>query len=238
MLARAGAIPCAAPALDVLRLANARDFAARVREPLEGGSFAKRVATSEAETLAVLALPAPDGWLVRRTFGAAGRGRRRIRAGRPDDGERAWILASLRIGPLVIEPWVEVLTEYTRSAWVDERGVISISPPCFQATTREGAWTSTELAERGGVARDTDARLEQAVESAGQALARAGYFGPYGIDAYLHRVPGGAGTALNPISEINARYTMDWALAMEGRARPSLPREPAASLARGPLAEL
>ena len=33
---------------------------------------------------------------VRREFGAAGRGRRRIAAGRPNDHERAWLVASLR----------------------------------------------------------------------------------------------------------------------------------------------
>ena len=53
---------------------------------------------------------------------------------------------------------------------------------------------------------------------AAEVLARAGYFGPFGIDAYRHRAQdGSARTVLNPLSEINARFTMDWALAMNRR---------------------
>jgi hypothetical protein len=159
-------------------------------------------------------LPARDGWLVRRTFGAAGRGRRRLHAGNPSAAERAWIEASLRLGPLVIEPWVRVTREYTRSAWVQRNGDIVISAPCFQETTEHGAWTRTERAGRGEVAREDDARLEEAVAAAGAALAQAGYFGPFGIDAYRHRAHDRDIEVLNPLSEINARFTMDWTTAM------------------------
>jgi hypothetical protein len=219
-LAAAGIRTSDAPAFDVLRVVNARPFATAVREPLAAASFVKRVLFSLDEALAALAFPAADGWLVRRIFGAAGRGRRRIAAGRPDEGERAWLVASLRHGALVIEPWVTVTREYTRSAWITRRGEVVISPPCFQATTREGAWKSTELAERGAVSRADDARLEEAVAAAGAALAGAGYFGPFGIDAFRHR--SAHGEVLNPLSEINARFTMDWTTAW-GSLQPGTP---------------
>lgn len=216
-LAAAGAQAVAAPSLAVLRAVNARPFAALVREPLQRASFTKHVLVTLDDLLAQLSLPAPLGWLVRRTFGAAGRGRRRIAAGRPSAAEHAWIEASLRLGPLVVEPWVQVTREYTRSAWVDASGAVTISAPCFQQTTRAGAWTGTELAAAGEVAREDDAELEAAVAAAGAALARAGYFGPFGIDAYRHRaLDGSARTLLNALSEINARFTMDWATAMPG----------------------
>ncbi|MBK8177492.1 MAG: hypothetical protein IPK67_01010 [Planctomycetes bacterium] len=235
LLRRAGARPVQGPELSVLRAVNARDFAARVREPHAGGSFEKHVALDLDTALSLLARPARGGWLARRTFGAAGRGRRRLAAGRPSESELAWLAASLRIGPLVIEPWVTVTVEYTRSAWVGPRGEVSISPPCFQATTAHGAWTRTELAERGGVGREDDRRLEEMVEAAGRALFTAGYFGPFGIDAYRHRRPDGAGegvaSVLNPMSEINARFTMDWATAMAGRVPPSLPEVPPTAVA-------
>jgi hypothetical protein len=215
LLAAAGAHPVAAPALEVLRTVNARPFAAHVREPLQRASFAKHVLATLDEVLARLAEPAPDGWLVRRTFGAAGRGRRRIASGRPSPAELAWIAASLRRGPLVLEPWVRVTREYTRAGLVHANGDVTISPPCFQETTAHGAWTRTECAELGAVSREDDARLEAAVAAAGAALAAAGYFGPYGIDAYRHRaLDGSARTELNPLSEINARFTMDWTTAM------------------------
>jgi hypothetical protein len=214
-LAAAGARPVLAPGIEVLRKVNARPFAAAVREPLQRASFEKHVVLVLADVLAQLSRPAALGWLVRRTFGAAGRGRRRIAAGKPSAAELAWIEASLRLGPLVVEPWVEVTREHTRSAFVDAQGRVRISAPCFQETTREGAWTGTELARSGELAREDDAELEAAVEAAGAALARAGYFGPFGIDAYRHRALDGSGkTVLNPLSEINARFTMDWALAL------------------------
>jgi hypothetical protein len=214
-LAAAGAKPMPAPGVEVLRAVNARPFAALVREPLQRASFGKHVVATQEDVLAQLSRPAPLGWLVRRTFGAAGRGRRRIAAGSPSAPERAWIEASLRLGPLVIEPWVEVTREYTRSAWVDARGAVRISAPGIQQTTSAGAWTGTELAAAGELTREDDLELERAVAEAGSALARAGYFGPFGIDAYRHRAQDGSTrTLLNPLSEINARYTMDWAQAL------------------------
>ena len=215
LLARAGARVPGTPSLEVLRTVNARPFAAAVREPFARSSFAKQVVTTREAALAQLALPAELGWLVRRTFGAAGRGRRRIHAGKPDAGELAWLDASLALGPLVIEPWVQVTTEFTRSGWVGADGVVTISRPCFQRTTEQGAWIATERAPVGEVAGEDDRALAGAFEAAGRALAGAGYVGPFGIDAYRHRrTDGRPGTVLNPLSEINARFTMDWALAL------------------------
>lgn len=213
-LAAAGAQPISAPSVEILRAVNARPFAALVRAPFAGASFEKDLAHSLEHALELLARAADDGWLVRRTFGAAGRGRRRIAAGAPTAAELAWLIASLRLGPLVVEPWVRVTREYTRSAWVHPGGEVVISAPCSQETTAQGAWVRTERAERGDVSRDDDARLAEMVEVAGRALAETGYFGPFGIDAYRHRVAGRAGDVLNPLSEINARFTMDWAEAM------------------------
>lgn len=218
-LRAAGLALAPTPDVDVLRAVNARPFAAAVRAPLAGASFVKDIASTLDEALALVARPAPLGWLVRRTFGAAGRGRRRLHAGSPDAAERAWLVASLRLGPLVVEPWVEVTREYTRSAWLRHSGEVVISAPCFQETSASGAWTRTERAEPVLVRRDDDARLEEAVAAAGAALHSAGYFGPFGIDAYRHRSE--RGEVLNPLSEINARFTMDWTVAMseDGRTR-------------------
>jgi len=218
-LRSAGLVLAPTPPVEVLRRVNARPFAAAVRAPLAGASFAKAVATTLDEALALVARPASLGWLVRRTFGAAGRGRRRLHGGKPAAGELAWLGASLRLGPLVVEPWVEVTREYTRSAWIAPDGTLALSAPCVQETTPTGAWTRTELAELALVRREDDARLAEAVAAAGAALHAAGYFGPFGIDAYRHR--SARGEVLNPLSEINARFTMDWTVAMseDGRTR-------------------
>jgi len=217
LLESAGALLAPAPPLEVLRAVNARPFALPLRARRVEDSFSKDVATTLEETLALLARPASDGWLVRRSFGAAGRGRRRIAAGAPAADERAWIAAGLTRGPLVVEPWVRVTREYTRSGWVRPDGSVRIAPPCFQETSAQGAWTGTQAAAPDEVREADDRRLEAMVADVGAALAAQGYFGPFGIDAYRHRVPGGRGEALNPLSEINARFTMDWTVGMSSR---------------------
>ncbi len=209
-LRAAGAEVGPVPTLESLQRVNARPFAARVRASLEGPSFPKHVVSSLEEARSVLAREAPLGWLVRRTFGAAGRGRRRIAGGGLEPGEERWLEASLRRGPLVIEAWVQVTGEYTRSGWVESDGSVRIAPPCAQSTTREGAWLGTRALDLGSVRREEDRGLEAAAEAAGNALAQAGYFGPFGIDAFRYRSAPGAREILQPLSEINARFTMDW----------------------------
>ncbi|MCC7011752.1 MAG: hypothetical protein IT454_04240 [Planctomycetes bacterium] len=213
LLRTAGAVMIDTPSVDVLRTVNARPFAARLRAPWAHASFDKQVVVTLDDALEVLARPAPLGWLVRRSFGAAGRGRRRIASGAPDSGELGWLRASLRVGALVVEPWVEVTREFTRSGWVARDGGIVLSAPCVQEVDAFGAWTATSRAESGEVSREDDTRLAETFEHVGRELARAGYFGPFGIDAYRHRTSDGR-EVLNPLSEINARFTMDWATAM------------------------
>ena len=72
-----------------------------------------------------------------------------------------------------------------------------------------GAWISSE---RLGAAEGPRSLVPEA-ERVAAALSAAGYFGPFGVDAYTYRVRSGDGTteALQPRSEINARYTMGFA---------------------------
>jgi len=224
LLAAAHTVPAHSVDIEILRTVNARPFAARLHNDLRNESFPKHIAENLEQALQRLALPAPHGWLVRRVYGAAGRGRRRIRSGQPDRAEREWLGKSLQLGPLVFEPWVEIVCEYTRSGWVDDAGAVMMSRPCFQETTKTGAWEHTQHAAPNEVARGHDQELQAAFEAAGQALAQAGYSGPFGIDAYLHRQPGGKREVLNPLSEINARFTMDWSLATDPMRAKSRPR--------------
>jgi hypothetical protein len=217
LLVRWGATPPAAPDFAVLRRVNARPFTAELqhgvawREAVREGEVCKTVATDSEQVLSLLGRPAALGWLVRRAFGAAGRGRRRIASGRPTPEERAWLAAGLRLGPLVLEPFVAIVRETTRCAFLRRDGGLTIGAPGFQTTTSGGAWLETTPAEARAVAEEDDRQLLAALEQAGAALAAAGYRGPYGIDAFWHRPRGGAGPAvLQPLSEINARLTMDW----------------------------
>lgn len=223
-----GAGVATAPSLDVLRQVNARSFAARLHRQLAlaQGALTKHVCASLDEALTTLGRAAPLGWLVRRSFGAAGRGRMRIASlanHKLTSAEHSWLVASLGIGPLVLEPWVEVTQEFTRSAWLGADGSVSISAPCLQGTSDAGAWSGSRRISTTEVARADDDALAGALESAGRALHGAGYSGPFGIDAFRHRTGPGA-TALNPMSEINARFTMDWTCAMGEGPERNLPR--------------
>ena len=137
----------------------------------------------------------------------------------PDEleAELAWIDAGLRSGPLVVEPFVQITRETTRCAWLSREGALTIAGPGFQTTTPTGGWVDTAPVEARAIDDTDDARLLHALEVAGRALHADGYFGPYGIDAFWHRpLDGSPGEALNPLSEINARLTMDWNLPRAG----------------------
>lgn len=210
MLQSVGAIPGPTPSLSTLRQINARPFALEVRRNLIGDSFDKYIARNAEEVLQTLALPGPKNWLLRRSFGAAGRGRLKVAAGKPSTADLSWIEASLRSGPLTIEPWVEVVQEFTRSGWVSARGEVTLAPPCLQETDAAGAWVRSQAASPEVLPRTVDDRLQEAFEHAGRAIAEAGYHGAFGVDSYLHQTTSGQ-VALNVMSEINGRYTMDWA---------------------------
>ena len=94
-------------------------------------------------------------------------------------------------------------------------GELVLSGPCFQEVAASGAWTRTASADAGEVTAQDDDALAGALEVAGRALADAGYHGPFGIDAFRYRDGAGA-TRLNPLGELNARFTMDWRPAMQG----------------------
>lgn len=56
-----------------------------------------------------------------------------------------------------------------------------------------------------------------AAREVGHALRERGYFGPFGVDAYLYRLRSLDTPCWNLRSEINARYSMGWALGWSTR---------------------
>lgn len=213
-----GAAPPEAPTLEVLARVNSRPFTARLTDRLDPEALPKAIVDSLEPALEQLAQPSTHGWLVRRPFGAAGRGRRRLYTGTPEPAELAWLRTSLAIGPLVIEPFVEIVRETTRCAWLQSDGRLSIHAPGFQSTTSAGAWIETRPAEPHALNSRDDDRLQNALAAAGSSLHDAGYHGPFGIDAFWYR--DGNAERLQPLSEVNARFTMDWSLSSAPTAAP------------------
>jgi hypothetical protein len=207
-LTKAGAAPVRAPALEVLRRVNHRRFCAELGQRLPGARFV----TTLAELTEVVRGDSPSGhWLVKRAFGFAGRGRRRIAAGALDVAATTWLEASLRGGEgMQVEPWVERVRDYALHGFIAESGTVTLGEPTRQICDDAGAWKNT------AVATDLDESEQRSLHaSAGEvaeALTAAGYFGPFGIDAYRWRQ--GNRAQFNPRSEINARYSMGWAVGM------------------------
>ena len=200
-LARAGVELPPSPGFGVLQRVNHRVFYLE----LGGGAPGARYVRDEADLTATLG--ERRVWLCKRPFGFAGRGQRRLPLS-PSADDRRWLADGLRQGGFVAEPWLELRLELALHGLI-EGGRLGLGQICVQQTDRFRAWVSTRRARAGELSPSHVALLRERAEAVGAALASAGYFGPFGIDAYLFETGSGA-LALNPLSELNARYSMGY----------------------------
>ena len=208
-LVKAGAIPVPAPEVSVLRRVNHRRFNAELGQTLPGARFV----TSLEELHAVITSDSPtDQWLLKRPFGFAGRGRRRVARGRLEPSVMTWVMASFRNADgLQAEPWVDTVAEYGLHGFLSPSGALTLGEPTRQTCDDWGAWRGTALAT--DLESNELQSLSASARVAAMALLDAAYFGPFGIDAYRWR--DGATIHFNARSEINARYAMGWAIGMQ-----------------------
>ena len=217
-IARAGARGPAAPTIAVIHRVNHRRFCADLGQMLPGA----RYVTSRAELDATLAT-SEGAWVLKRPFGFAGRGRLRITGGLQctNAAARRWIETSLATGEgLQVEPWVERAGDFAMHGHVSATGELTLGDATSQRCDAGGAWIASERAGEGELSALEHAALTSAAAEAAHALAAAGYFGPFGVDAFRWRDAGGT-LHFNPRCEINARYSMGWAVGM-GTRRPDL----------------
>jgi hypothetical protein len=92
-------------------------------------------------------------------------------------------------------------------------GRLTLGHVCVQETNAYRAWVSTRRTRPGDLTTEQTARLHERAREVAAALFTAGYFGPFGIDAYLFKTRSGA-SELNPLSELNARFSMGYAVGM------------------------
>jgi hypothetical protein len=203
LAARAGATLVAHPSFEVLRHVNGRAFCAALGDDLEGAVFVDDV----DRACAILRSHPPVGaaWRIKRAFGMAGRGQRIVAPGAIDAAVLGAIRAGVREGGLQIEPHVSIESEWAIHGIVAEDGSLREGPPLRQHCDRSGAWIASEPVPRASAPSYFDA-LEREVVIVGAALRAAGYFGPFGIDAFAYRAP--SGIEFRARSEINARMSM------------------------------
>jgi len=215
-LSSAAAATGPVPPLEVLQRVNHRAFSADLGQTLPGARF---VRTWEELEDALRFSSGP--WVLKRAFGFAGRGRQRLRSNLIEPALEPFARASIEFGGgLQVEPWVERVLDVGLHGFVAPDGAVITGDLTRQEIDDMGAWvTSSRLA--GGALTPTEERsIRQEAERAAEALHRAGYFGPFGIDAFRWKLANGA-PRFNARSEINARYSMGWAVGM-GHRRPDL----------------
>jgi hypothetical protein len=206
LLRRAGAEPEPHPPLDVLQRVNSRAFATALGPTLPGGAYV----TVLERARAILEAPPPvgDAWRVKSSFGMAGRNQRRVSPGLLGAQDLAFVTRAVAEGGVQIEPNVAIEDEYAIHGLLAPDGRLRLGALVRQRCDERGAWLATERIDAACEPLiELRARMAEEAGSVGRALAEAGYFGPFGIDAFTYRDSQGE-RQLQPRSEINARYSM------------------------------
>lgn len=199
-LHRAGWPTPPAPPVEVLRRVNDRHFLfqqfahddALGRQwvgPLDDGSW----------------LAAGESVRLKRRFGFAGKGQRTV-AAPPSPDDLRWITDSRRDG-FLRERECDVVSEWCLHGMIDREGVL-IGMPCRQFCDAFGRAIRHERVSSFEQEKD----LYTSAGRVASRLGEAGYFGPFGIDAFCYRV--GGAERFNALSDLNARFTLAWALGM------------------------
>lgn len=215
-LRRAGAEPEPHPPVEVLRRVNSRAFCSALGPMLPGALFTTEPEVARAKLReAAPAFALGGAWRVKRAFGMTGRGQRVVAPSALGDADLAFVRGGLEEGGVQIEPNVAIAKEYALHAMLAADGALEVGSLVEQRCDARGAWLSTQPVARGDsrteAEQEIDDRLREQAARAGEALSREGYFGPFGIDAYTFRDELGD-VHLHPASEINARYSMGFAL--------------------------
>jgi hypothetical protein len=218
-LERAGIEAPRTPGPEILRRVNHRRFAHELGQALPAAGFAGDAAQLAALLSARGALDDASlerCWLIKRPLGFAGRGRKKVRVGEISAADQSWLDASLRTGDGVqVEPWVTRELDCALHGWLEEDGRCTLGRTTVQVVDETGAWQSTVLANPGDLTLTEETSLHTAAQHTAEALHAAGYFGPFGLDAFRWRDAGGA-VHFQPRSELNARYSMGWAMGLRG----------------------
>ena len=192
------------PEAAVLRRVNHRLFTHEL-----GGGLPEQQYFTQREPLALLLRRAERPWLLKRPLAFAGRGQMRF-YGAITDKQWSWLDASLERDGLIVEPLVTPTLEVSLHGfvWPDQHS--ELGRACVQQVTDRGVFRGVRVALPGELSDSEQAALWASGERVAQSLASAGYFGPFGIDAYRYELLGQRGFCA--LSEINARYTMGFAV--------------------------
>ena len=213
-LARCGVAKLHSPSTEVIARVNHRAFAVEILQTLPGSCFV----TTLAELDAVVSQDSPLGWLLKRPYGFAGRSRKHLE-GPPRGADRTWAEASMRaygLG-LQVEPCVDIELEVSMHGILAESCAAAFGPAVVQNCDQAGAWISQRPVGAGELTEADLSSFAVNAQTVVRALADASYFGPFSIDGFVWRSSDGE-RRVQPLSDLNARYTMGFFEAMAGRS--------------------
>lgn len=208
-----------APTLTRLAESNHRLFCAALGQTLDGALWLENETDLEG-AFAERVVPSGREWVLKHPHGYVGRLRHRTRE--LDLPTRSF--ASRCFGAaqgLQLEPWVERRGDYAIHGFLSVAGRLTFGAPTRQLCDARGVWQGTTRSHDLSHA-ELDALHEEGRRVA-DSLHESGYFGPFGVDAfrYVDVHAERETTRFNPRCEVNARYTMGWAIGM-GETRPDL----------------
>jgi hypothetical protein len=183
---------------------NHRAFGLKVAQDLGCALPCAKMVASMADLAEHLAATGLSCWVVKAPLSAAGRERHIERCagglGVPQTRHRLEGLFT-RHGSLLFEPWLARTEDLGTAAYLyaEDPRLASFHR---QLVDDDGRFYGIELLPLSAI----DLELSRTVEAVGDALRRAGYVGPFGVDAWRYRDPSGT-VRLNPLGEINARMT-------------------------------
>lgn len=217
-LSRLGASLPACPEFSVLRAVNHRRWSASRGLALPGARWVERA----ADLAQVVEGPWPaEGWLLKRAYTFAGRGHLHLRARREVEDPRmvGWIRRALSQGGVLAEPRVARVVDVARHGWLARDGALTAGALTRAEVDGRGQWVASVVCEEDRLSpREIDA-FDEVYHDTAEGLQKEGYFGPFGVDGFVWDDDGAR--RLQPRSDVNARYSMGWAVGM-GARRPDL----------------
>ncbi len=194
------------PPLHVVRTVNCRKLIHERLAKYGCGVPGSRFCNSPEECASVIRGSRP--YVVKPAFGSAGFGFIRTSSTNFTASQRKTIAAYInQTGEGVsVEPWLN------RTGDLSTSGIITLSGELRDITVHRtlnnsaGAFFAVLLSRDDPRLRPWREQLVETAKNAAAEAARAGYFGPIGLDSFLYK--DGSRTLPAPVIEINARHTM------------------------------
>ena len=113
---------------------------------------------------------------------------------------------------------MERLGDFALHGHVSRSGAVVLGEPTRQECDETGAWLGSTRGAASDLTSGERAALFEQAHLAAAALHEARYFGPFGIDAFTW-IDNAGRKRLLPRCEINARFSMGWAIGMGPKGR-------------------